>query len=187
MIRYLHSVRLARKEVWKSFSEANEVFERLSHVPTEVTDAHMKVLGRYVVLLYSRTSQLTEVNEARKQQFLFSYDNRKLENIPPSHAALCQHINRAAYQAGHIWGQALKSNPSLPSPSEWGWKLDNQGKWVPLWSSLPEASQECGELIKCACKKRCTGRCYCSKVNLPCTQLCFCGGQCSLVVDRHVE
>ena len=52
-------------EVWKSFSEANEVFERLSHGPTEVTDADMKVLERYVVLLYSRTLQLTEVNEAR--------------------------------------------------------------------------------------------------------------------------
>ena len=83
----------------------------------------MKVLERYVVLLYSRTSQLTEENEARQQ--LFSYDNRKLESIPPSHAALCQHLNQVAYQACHIWGQALKNNPSLPCPSEWGWDIDN--------------------------------------------------------------
>ena len=51
-----------------------------TNVPTEVTDADMKFLGRYVVLLYSRTLQLTEVNEARQQ--LFSYGNRKLKSIP---------------------------------------------------------------------------------------------------------
>ena len=138
----------------------------------------MKELERCVVLLCSRTSQLTEVNEARKH--LFSYCNRKLENIPPSSAALLQHVKRAAFQAGHIWGQALKVNPTLPCPSEWGWKLDSEGIWVPLWSTLPEASKGCRELIKCASKKRCTGRSQCSKSSLPCTQLCFCGGQCAL-------
>ena len=95
-------------------------------MPTRVTDADMKVPERYVVLLYSRILQLTEVNETRQQ--LFFYGNRKLESIPPSHEALCQHVNRAVYQAGHIWGQALKNNPSLPSTSEWGWKLYNEGK-----------------------------------------------------------
>ena len=104
----------------------------------------MKVLERYVVLLYSRTLQLTEAI-----QQLFSYGNRKLGSIPPSHAALCQHVNRVAYQTGYIWGQALKNNNYLPCPSEWGWKLDNEGKWVPLWSYLPEASRGCRELIKC--------------------------------------
>ena len=32
-------------EVWKAFSEANEVCQRISHVPTEATDADMKVLA----------------------------------------------------------------------------------------------------------------------------------------------
>ena len=85
-------------EVWKSLPEITEVFKRLSATPDEVTEADLKELERYVVLLYSRTSQLTDVNEARKH--LFSYCNRKLENIPPSRAALLQHVKRAAYQAG---------------------------------------------------------------------------------------
>ena len=74
-------------------------------MPAEVTYADMKVLERYVVLLYSRTLKLikTEVNEARQQ--LFSYGTRKFKSIPPSHAALCQHVNRVAYQAGHNWRQ----------------------------------------------------------------------------------
>ena len=77
----------------------------------EVTDADMKVLERYVVPLHSRKSQLTEVNEARQQLAGFLWQQK---SIPPSHAALCQLVNRVAYQAGHIWGQALKNNPSLP-------------------------------------------------------------------------
>lgn len=172
-------------EVWKSLPEITEVFQRLSATPDEVTEADLKELERYVVLLYSRTSQLTDVNEARKH--LFSYCNRNLENIPPSRAALLQHVKRAAYQAGYVWGQTLEANPTLPSPSEWGWKLDSERIWVPLWSTLPEASKGCRELITCACKKRCTGRCQCAKASLPCTQLCFCGGQCADKADSVLD
>ena len=41
-----------------------------------------------------------------------------------------QHVKHAAYQAGHVWGQALSPNPSLlPSPSESGWqKTPRTGK-----------------------------------------------------------
>ena len=35
-------------------------------------------------------------------------------------------------------------------------------------------AKSCRELIKCACR----GRCKCYQSNLPCTQLCACGGQC---------
>ena len=80
-----------------------------------VADPNMKVLERYVVLLYSRTLQLTEVNEARQQ--VFSHDNRKLENISPSHAALCQHVNRVAYQAGHIYMERGFKKQSFSSMS----------------------------------------------------------------------
>ena len=97
-----------------------------------------------MVLLYSRTSQLLTVNAARKQ--LFSYRNRKLENIPPSRAALYQHVKHASFQAGYIWGQALIANPSLPNPGDWGWKKDADDKWTPLWTI--QTSKHCKELIK---------------------------------------
>ena len=99
-----------------------------------------------MVLLYSRTSPIVAVNSVRKQLF----GKRKLENIPPLKAALLQHVKRASFQASHVWGQALIANPTLPSPSEWGWqKEDNDGQWTPLWTILPEASKGCRELIKC--------------------------------------
>ena len=103
----------------------------------------------------------------------------KMENIPPTLNALEQHVKRAVYQAGHIWGQALTGKPQVPSPGSWGWeKVTDDSLWTPCWTTLPEASKACEELIKCGCKKSCSQRCSCVKANLKCTELCFCSGQC---------
>ena len=51
------------------------------------------------------------------------------------------------------WCKALE----LPPPSEWGWKKIDGG-WEPYWTTLPEATQVCRELIRCGCKKSCRGR-----------------------------
>ena len=105
-------------DIWRPLPNLKTSFCRLSQTPEKTTEADMEELERFVVLLYSRTSQFITVNDARK--VLFSHGNRGLQNIPPSKAALLQHVKRAAYQAGHVWGQALIANPSLPSPSKWG-------------------------------------------------------------------
>ena len=57
-------------------------------------------LERYVVLLYSKTSEATQVNKAR--QALFVKGTRTLENIPPTKGALTQHVRRAVFQAGYV-------------------------------------------------------------------------------------
>ena len=93
----------------------------------------MSLLERLVLLMYDRTSDIMEVNEARKQ--LFAHKGRTLENIPPTQAALKQHIKRACYQA-NIWNQSLISEPELLNPSDWGWTKHTSG-WQPLWTTLP--------------------------------------------------
>ena len=55
--------------------------------------------------------------------------------------------------------------------TNWGCELCD-GKFMPLWMTQGEASQECCELVKCSFKKLCTGRCRCKKAELPCTELC---------------
>ena len=87
---------------------------------------------------------------------------------PPSQAALEQHIKRAAYQAGQVWGQTLVSIQKLPSAAEWGCHLSLDG-WKPTWTTLPEASKASNELIRCGCRQAC---------RLPCTALCACNGNC---------
>lgn len=78
----------------------------------EINEDFMTVLERFVVLLYDHTSNLLTVNEAREELFP---KRSSLESIPPSRAALVQHAKR-----GHIWGQTLLPQPTLPSPSDWG-------------------------------------------------------------------
>ena len=78
----------------------------------------MDILERFIVLLYDRTSPKMKVNEARRM--LFTQKGRSLELIPPTRAALVQHVKRALYQEGYCWGQVTTPMAVLRSPSEWG-------------------------------------------------------------------
>ncbi|CAG2228323.1 unnamed protein product [Mytilus edulis] len=115
-----------------------EDFKLLSDKPNEdcVNEAVLNI-ERFVVLMYDRTSECLGVDAARKD--LFTRKGRSIENIPPSSAALHQHIKRAAYQAGFCWGQALVKLQETPSPSIWGWKRNKEGLWEPFWTSLQQA------------------------------------------------
>ena len=139
-----------------------------------------------MVVMYSRTCPHQTVNEAR--QVLFAQGNKSIENIPPTQAALAQHIKRAAYQAGHAWGQALEPMQELPSPAKWGWQQSPEG-WSPKWTTLAEASRACSELISCGCKKACRGLCKCTKASLPCTALCTCScaGSCYQLCNNNLD
>ena len=77
-------------------------------------------IEHFIVLLYSRSSDAYRVNKARRE--LFVRGTRSLENIPPTQAALIQHVRKAAYQAGLVWGQSLVTQQKLPSPGIWGWE-----------------------------------------------------------------
>ncbi|KAJ8375321.1 hypothetical protein SKAU_G00059010 [Synaphobranchus kaupii] len=74
-----------------------EAFNELLQMQADVSELSKSLLERFVVLMYDRTSETTEVNEARKQ--LFTQKSRALDNMPPTKAALEQHIKRATYQA----------------------------------------------------------------------------------------
>ena len=87
-------------KIWQVFPEVTEAFEHLLLMENGISDSVTSVLERYVVLLYDRTSDQSSVNEARKQ--LFTQKSRSLENLPPTQAALVQHIKRASYQANQI-------------------------------------------------------------------------------------
>lgn len=132
------------------------------------------------MLFYDKTSNCLDVNSARKH--LFTKTGRQIDHIPPTSEALLQHCKRAIYQGGHVWSQADNPNPTLPSPSEWGWEFLD-GKWQPLWTILPEASKTCQELLKCACNTGCKSkRCKCYKAGLRCSALCKCNCDSNLTV-----
>ena len=136
----------------------------------------MKVLERFVVLLYDKTSSKSCVNESRIDWF--AQKGRDIYHIPATQGNLLQHVMRAVYQAGYCWSQSLNPIMELPLLDEWRWKSSSSGTWEVLWSKLPEASQVCRELICCACTKGCHTNCKCKKAALSCTALCKCAGIC---------
>ena len=158
-------------QTWDVFPDTSEVFRKLSSHPTKVEKEDIKILEKFVVVMYDRSSSTENVDDARLE--LFAKKQRSYEAIPPTHAALAQHTRRAAYQAACIWSRALECNVGEESPGEWGWKQEGD-YWSVLWSTLPPVAQSCQQFTKCQCKTQCRGRCKCFKLNLPCTPMCSC-------------
>ena len=87
-------------ETWKSFPPVSASFGQLSARPDSISGADFEMIGKFFILLYSRTCPASSIHEAR--QLLFSQGTRTLDNIPPTEDALLQHVKREAYQAGFI-------------------------------------------------------------------------------------
>lgn len=121
--------------LWQEFHTITTAFEECMKVDGDgITEDSMGLIERFVILLYDRfvfqtvsilafitfvhrTSGAQEVNEARK--ILFSQNYRSLENVPPTKAALVQHVKRAVYQA-RIWSSATTAQPTSANPGDWG-------------------------------------------------------------------
>ena len=74
----------------------------ISH-PVKVGLKILEKLEFFTARLYGADSKLKSVNEARRD--LFANKTKSLKNLPPTADALWQHILRASYQAGYIWGK----------------------------------------------------------------------------------
>ena len=103
---------------WNSLPELTDALLRLPRAPSGISEQIMSVIESFVILLFDRTSTCTDVNKARKKLFA---KNNSIKRIPPTQAAREQHVKRAVFQGGHIWGQTLLPPPALPSPCSWGW------------------------------------------------------------------
>ena len=158
-------------QAWNVYDNATETFRSLSKPCDSLTEQDIDVIEEFVVIMYDRSSISTKVNETRLD--LFARKQRPYNNIPPSRAALVEHIKRSILQAGHTWGQSLCKTQDLPSPSSWGW-TKNDGVWVPYWTSVAPIAASCQELVKCGCRMNCSGNCKCFKSGLSCSALCSC-------------
>ena len=160
---------------WNVFPELTDALLKLSCAPSCIQEDVMKTIERFVILMYDRTSTCSDIDKARRK--LFAKKNNA-KQIPPTKGALEQHVKRAAYQGGHVWGQLLLATQTLPSPSSWCWKKTEYGLYEPYRTTLLEASKACHELASCKCKKCCVRHCKCKKAALECTAFCACEGDC---------
>ena len=154
------------------FPDLTDALLKLSHAPDDIPEEAIQIIERFVILLiYDRTSTCTDIDKTRKKLFV---KKSNVQLIPPTNAALEEHVKRAAYQGGHVWCQTLIPTPEVPPPTSWVWAKNEEGMYEPYWTRLPEASHTCYELVSCKCKKGCVKRCRCKKAALQCTALCVC-------------
>ena len=97
--------------------ELTRALLKLSSAPSDIPEEILHTIERFVILLYGRTSTCTDIDNACKK--LFARKNN-VELIPPTKAALEEHVKRAAYQGGQVWGQMLLPAPELPPATSWG-------------------------------------------------------------------
>ena len=174
-----HFLGYGKKTVWQAWTccpDLTETLIDLTQDPTLLTLAsiHMQRLERFVVLMYTRSYSAARVKDARVH--LFTRGRRSLEKLPPTQAALFEHVKRALLQASYHWDKATAPVHAL---SDFNTMVkSDQGVWCSYWTSLPDANKACTILLRCGCLKSCIGNCKCSKAVVLCTSLCQCEGRC---------
>ena len=108
----------------KNLDAVTEVFCSLESTPQKI-EPYFELIEQFIVLLYTPTH--TSVNQAQKE--LFARKERTIALIPPTQAALIQHVKRATYQAGYCWSQSCNAATEMPSPYVWWWTKNDTGKW----------------------------------------------------------
>ncbi len=91
--------------VWNTFPEVTDAFLHLASAPRVISSQAMSTIERFVVLLYDRTSTCSNINLARKK--LFSKKGRSLEGLPPTQAALEQHVRGLLTRLVIVGGRPL--------------------------------------------------------------------------------
>ena len=149
-----------------------DLYFNLFKTLTEDDDSFKKI-QRLVILMFSRTSVLEDINELRME--LYFQHTQNIENIPPTSNALFLHTLRCIYQLG-VWSTCLNSFQNRPSPCAFGWEKADGSilMYHPVWITQKEAIKECREFVKCSCNTEHCTRCKCKTAMLKCTLLCSC-------------
>lgn len=149
------------------------------NIPAREED--LNKLEQFVCALYS-DHRCNSVNELRYRLFCKS-KNLQSHQLPPTKAALANHLRRANYQA-FLWKHALETQMEQ-APDGQGWQL-KEGQLEIYWTNQAPAPDAVMELICCGCKGLCqTRRCSCVGNGLPCTEACKCQDNCTNSVSEE--
>ena len=109
----------------KAFPEIEKVFADFYNNPFQVlneNDQKLRTIEIFVILMYSRNANETDVNLLREEMYFHRTQN--IETIPPTKNSLFLHVLHSLYQSG-IWSCYIQNMQNLPSPREFGWKESN--------------------------------------------------------------
>jgi len=84
-------VRRLRAKILPELTEA--LLLLLSFAPRDIPDDAMRIIERFAILLYGRTSKCTDIDKARRKLFA---RNNNVQLIPPTKAALEEHVKEGS-------------------------------------------------------------------------------------------
>ena len=162
--------KLTAMRIFKTKEEYANTFGNLGK-ETVLSNELKNALSRYVCHLYGFEG-CCYVNSVRYK--LFKSRKYEEELLPPNQESVDQHARPANFQC-YIWRHALQPILNLPTFYNQGWKIDDQGKVVVEWMTIPAAPSSILEFVHSKCTKDCENRwCSCVKASLKCSDLCQC-------------
>jgi hypothetical protein len=131
---------------WKAFNDSDQdimtTFIQLG--TTEYPYAEIIAgIEKFVCRLYQPNTRIHRVAELRWH--LFKRKKAQSEKLPPTQGAVHEAILRSHYQA-MVWNNDRISNPTLPSPENYGWKQESN-QWIPVMTKVPPAPEAVFPLV----------------------------------------
>ena len=167
-------------DTWQKSGQKDELtalFSKLGDKPAALVNDQIDLLETFVLELYGLSREDTLL-QGRLNKFTMSTDD-DLRKLPPGRDALTEHIKRACYQAGYLWRES-SDNVSLPDPTLWGWKRNDNGQYEPLWETAPSQRSDFEKFIStCFCGAQKCNTCKCVKASIKCIINCACGRKCN--------
>ena len=156
--------------------ELNEKFRILSKYTKKdiVDDCHL-LIQQFVVYVYLRKFNFIDFDELHYQMFVNSSSN-DFRTLPPSKDALFQHLLRASYQSGWVWGNSLLLE-APPQKESWGWRIHG-GSLKFNWKTIDCYDKLVKLAVVCQCRSNKCLNCKCAKSNVKCLRFCNCSRKC---------
>ena len=157
-------------DAWLKNSVVSKTFLLYSNRPTiSLAVENLKVIESFLVSIYVTESDiLLSVDIARCQIFKY-HENSVIRSLPPTRDVLIQHIDKAAYVSGYIWGTLHIPARAEESPTNWTWSFTDDRikcQWVPYGHCLITQNLNKTVFKKCGCRKGCKKNCKCKKVEI---------------------
>ena len=168
---------MGKISVFKLLHGRAEEFSDLTTLTGQDEKTAIAAARRCTSALYDPKGRAKEahrnLNELRIR--LASQKDASLIKLPPCEVSFLQHTKRVSWQT-KVWMASDTAMQNLGTPLDHGWKREGDGL-VPIFYNGPMVSEVLRDLI-CTCgrKSSCNTNCMCTQQQLPCTELCACGG-----------
>ena len=152
---FFHVGKVKFWDVWPKNSFVSETFLVRSNRPKlPLAEKNLKVIESFVCSVYVTEQDISPSADIARYQIFKYRGNSEMRSLPPTRDALIQHIHKAAYLSGYIWGRSHKPARTEESPTNWTWSFTDDRikcQWVSYDHCLITQNLNKTVFKKCGC------------------------------------